>query len=542
MADFLRYNPCVHAELNASSRTVQATASWYLYFTVFISGMTTLGLELTASRLLGSVFGTSNLVWASIIGLILIYLTVGYFIGGRWADKSPYYTTMYKILAWGAFTAGLVPLVARPVLRVAADAFDLLQIGVLFGSFTAVLVLFSVPVTLLGMISPFAIRLAITDPGKAGSISGRIYAISTLGSFIGTFLPVLVLIPLIGTTQTFLLFSGLLMVVALAGMWISAGWRSTLRYAWMPVVLVILAVWLGSGRIKNSRGQIFETESAYNYIQVLEEDGYRMLRLNEGQGVHSMWHPKRIDFDGPWKQFLAAPFFNPPESAPEKVKSMAIIGLAAGTTANMATAVFGPIPIDGYEIDPEIIRVGQEYFDMNESNLNPIPQDGRLGLKQSDQRYSIIAVDAYRPPYIPWHLTTQEFFQEVYDHLEEEGVMVINVGRSPTDRRLIDGLVGTISTIFPSVYVMDVPYTFNSIIYATAQPTTIDNLYQNLIYMYTHPNTHPLLVNAVEQVVRYQQPVPESKVVFTDDLAPIEWITNNMVLSYVLFGDMEALK
>ena len=120
--------------------------------------------------------------------------------------------------------------------------------------------------------------------------------------------------------------------------------------------------------------------------------------------------------------------------------------------------------------------------------------------------------------------------------------MVINVGRSPTDRRLIDGLVGTISTIFPSVYVMDVPYTFNSIIYATAQPTTIDNLYQNLIYMYTHPNTHPLLVNAVEQVVRYQQPVPESKVVFTDDLAPIEWITNNMVLSYVLFGDMEALK
>ena len=96
----------------------------YLYLTVFFGGMVTLAIELTASRLLGSVFGTSNLVWASIIGLILIYLTVGYFVGGWWADRSPFYKTMYLILAWGAFMAGLVPLFARPVLRLAADAFD----------------------------------------------------------------------------------------------------------------------------------------------------------------------------------------------------------------------------------------------------------------------------------------------------------------------------------------------------------------------------------------------------------------------------------
>src|SRR5512139_1755685 len=167
--------------------------SKYLYFTVFAAGMVTLAIELAASRLLGTVFGTSNLVWASIIGLILIYLTIGYFIGGRWADKSPYFTTLYKILAWGAFSAGLIPLIARPVLRLAANAFDFLQVGVLFGSFIAVLILFSLPVTLLGTISPFAIRLAIHDPDQAGSISGKIYAISTLGSFVGTFLPVLVL-------------------------------------------------------------------------------------------------------------------------------------------------------------------------------------------------------------------------------------------------------------------------------------------------------------------------------------------------------------
>ena len=197
----------------------------YLYFAVFVAGMTTLALEFSASRLLGSVFGTSNIVWASIIGLILIYLTVGYFIGGRWADRFPNPGSMYTILAWGAFSSGLVPLVARPILRFVADAFDQLQVGILFGSFTSVLILFCIPVSLLGTISPFAIRLAIEDPKEAGRISGRIYAISTLGSFVGTFLPVLVFIPLIGTTWTFQIFSGFLLLTALVGMWLSSGWR-----------------------------------------------------------------------------------------------------------------------------------------------------------------------------------------------------------------------------------------------------------------------------------------------------------------------------
>ena len=131
----------------------------YLYFTVFISGMTSLAAEFGAARLLGNVFGTSNPVWAAIIGLILIYLTVGYFLGGRWADRSPQPKTMYWILAWAAFTLGVVPYVAGPVLRLAANALDNLQIGIIAGAFAGVLILFTIPVTLMGMISPFAIRL-----------------------------------------------------------------------------------------------------------------------------------------------------------------------------------------------------------------------------------------------------------------------------------------------------------------------------------------------------------------------------------------------
>ena len=514
----------------------------YLYFAVFSAGMTTLALELSAARLLGSVFGTSNLVWASIIGLILIYLTVGYFLGGRWADRSPYKRTMYSVLAWGAFAAGLVPLLARLVLPVAADAFDQLRVGILFGSFTTVLILFIVPVTLLGAISPFAIRLAIPDPEHAGRVSGRIYAISTLGSFVGTFLPVLVMIPLLGTTYTFVVFSGYLLSVALIGLWRAEGWASALRLIWMPILLVILTVLLAGGPIKRTVGQIYETESAYNYIQVLELDGHRFLRLNEGQGVHSEWHPTELDYQGPWEQFLAAPFFNPGPYGPEHVESMAIIGLAAGTLARQATEVFGPFPIDGYEIDPTIIEVGRTYFGMEQSNLNAIAEDGRWGLAKSERRYSIVAVDAYRPPYIPWHLTTQEFFQMAHDHLTDDGVLVINVGHSPNDRSLVDALAVTVGTVFPSVHVMDVPGTFNAVIYATVQPTSMDDLYNNLLYLIVREDVHPLLLDSIMRVLSNQRPTPDSGMVFSDDWAPIEWITNNMVLNYVLFGDMEALQ
>ena len=343
----------------------------YLYFAVFAAGMTTLALELTASRLLGSYFGTSNLVWASIISLILIYLTVGYLLGGKLADRSPNPKTMFSIMAWGALTAGLVPALSRPVLSNAADAFDILNMSVLIGSFISVLILFSLPTILLGTASPFAIRLAMTDRQHAGRVSGQIYAVSTSGSFVGTFLPVLILIPLVGTTATFLIFSMLLLLVAFGGLWLDTGWRGILKLSWMPIVLLLVALFTLNSPIKSTRGMIFEAESSYNYIQVLELDGYRMLRLNEGQGIHSMWHPEQLDYFGPWEQFLSAPFFNQPEFKPEYVNRVAIIGLAAGTLVRQINEVYGPVPVDGYEIDPEILEVGRNYFEMDSPNPEP---------------------------------------------------------------------------------------------------------------------------------------------------------------------------
>jgi spermidine synthase len=509
----------------------------YLILAVFFSGLTSLALEMAASRLLERTFGTSNLVWACIIGLIMIYLAAGYYLGGSWADRSPNFRTFFQIQIWAAIAIALVPLVSRPVLQAAADAFDKLEIGLLAGAFVSVLVLLIIPVILLGTVSPFAIRLSIKEAQGSGKTSGRLYAISTLGSFIGTFLPVLFLIPTIGTYRTFLVLSAILLVISLLGLWRTVGIRITLAYAWTPVVLVLIWIIGLSGPDKPTAGMIYETESSYNYIQVLESDQYRVLRLNEGQGMHSVYHPTVLDYYGPWEMVLVAPYFNPPPYNPSQVKRMAIVGLAAGTTARQATAVYGPIPIDGYEIDPKVVDVGRKYFAMTEPNLNVIIQDGRWGLEHNTNRYQIISVDAYRPPYIPWQMTTQEFFQIVRQHLTPDGVMVINVGRGPDDRRLVNALASTILTVFPSVHVVDVPQTLNSIVYATVQPTTDENFKENLAYLRSLGNVHPLLLETAKTASENLQPKPAPGQVFTDDLAPVEWLTNDMILRFVFSGE-----
>jgi spermidine synthase len=514
--------------------------SRYLALAVFVSGMTALAVELAASRLLGNVFGTSNLVWANIIGLILVYLTAGYFLGGRWADRHPSPAVFYRIMAWAALTTAVVPVVSRPVLQAAASAVEQLDAAIVLGSFASVLVLFSVPVTLMGCISPFAIRLAIQDVNAAGNVAGKLYAISTLGSIIGTFLPVLWLIPTIGTARTFFVFAALLLLVALAGLWM-ADRRIALRNSWMILALAVL-YFLGTGRsIKTTAGQIYERESAYNYIQVVEKDGIRYLRLNEGEGMHSVYAPALLLTGGTWDYFLAAPFFNPAPRRLDQVRSLAVVGLAAGTAARQYTEVYGPIPIEGYEIDPVIIEVGRTYFGMTEPNLDALAVDGRWGLAHSRRSFSVIAVDAYRPPYIPPHLTTVEFFETVRGRLSADGVVTINVARLPDDRRLIAGLAATLRAVFPSVYVTDVPFSMNSILFATVQPTTIQNLLDNYRALKSESGVPPELVTVLEWTIANLQETPEGGTAYTDDLAPIELLTNAMVVQFVLSGRLPQL-
>jgi len=509
-----------------------------LYTTAFAGGLVSLGVELAASSLLRPHFGTANLVWAAIIGLILLYLTVGNLVGGRWADRSPRRSTLFQILAWAGFSVGILPFVAQPILAIAAPSFESFRIAMLGGTFVAVLLLFSIPITLLGCVTPFVVRLSIRDVADSGRVSGRVYAVSTLGSFLGAFLPDLLLVPTIGTQNTFVLLSLILLAVACAGLF-SSGWKPPMPrvalYAAMPLIIILLALTLRHRPVKAATpGEIiYETESAYNYIQVAERsDGCRHLLLNEGGGIHSVTCPGRIETPGPWDYFLIGPYFNAPPHRPAAVESVALIGLAAGTTAQQFTEIYGPIPIDGVEIDPEIVRVGKQYFGMTQPNLEPIVADGRVFLARTEQVYSLIGVDAYRLPYIPPHLTTVEFFQQARDHLTSDGVLVINVGRVANDYRLVTAIVSTLLRVFPSAHVVEVPYSFNAIVVATVQPTTASNLAENLAVLEDHGFLHTTARRAVENL----RPTQPGDIVFTDDRASIELVTNGLLFDYVLGG------
>ena len=191
---------------------------WMLIFIVFIAGAASLSVEFAASRLLAPYFGTSLFVWANLIGLILLYLTIGYYLGGQLADRYPRPAVLYGLTAVAALLIALIPLIAYPILTWAQLLFATNPLGVFYGSLVSVLILFALPMILLGAVSPFAIRLSIKQVVSSGRTAGQLYAISTLGSIFGTFFPVFVLIPDVGTNMTFITTALALFVASLLGL------------------------------------------------------------------------------------------------------------------------------------------------------------------------------------------------------------------------------------------------------------------------------------------------------------------------------------
>ena len=508
-----------------------------LSFAILVVGLVSLGAEVAANRLLGPAFGTSNLVWAAVIGVNMAALAAGYFAGGRLADRVPDRKAFFILLGVAAATAALAPLTAGPALELTGRFAPETPAGFLLAVIVAAVILFGLPVALMGCATPFALRLLLPDSRGAGRTAGTLYAISTVGSLLGAFLPVLWLIPAVGAAGALLVLAITLALVALA--WLLRQGERRDRALLLPLLLLLALLPLSQGPLKTTPGQIFETESPYNYVEVVEREGVRYLLLNEGQGVHSIYDPADPLTRGTWDFFLAAPFFNAPPHRPEDVRSLALVGLAAGTISKQYTAAFGPIPIDGIEIDPSIVAAGRDYFAMTEPNLNVIVGDGRYELQRSGGRYDVIGVDAYRLPYIPWHLTTREFFREVRAHLDERGVVVINVGRTETDRRMVEAMTATLGTVFPTVHVMDVPGTFNSILVATVQASTPENLARNRALM--DAATPQLLRDALDYAQGALGPTVPSDVVFTDDRAPVELMTNQIVIDFVLSGSTDAL-
>jgi len=507
---------------------------------VFFCGASVMTIEMSASRLLAPYFGTSLFIWANLIGLVMIYLTLGYWLGGKLADRYPRATVLFGITAVAGFAVGLIPVLSRPILSWSLTGFENYSIGIFYGSLIGVIVLFSVPLILLGFVSPFAIRLRSLNVSKAGGTAGGVSALSTLGSILGTFIPVFLLIPYIGTAATLYTASVVLLFFSIAGLLIVGTTRPVAIYAGLLAVVLVLALFAPRGLIKPpAHGELlFEKESAYNYIQVIREGTRVSLVLNEGHAIHSIYDPNSPLTGGPWDYWLVAPYFNK-GFTPSNMKGMAMIGSAAGTAAHLYADVYPDVPVDGVEIDPEIVDVGNRFFDLGSlKNTTTHIEDGRTYLQTDgkNKQWTVVGIDAYRQPYIPFHLTTKEFFQEVSDHLTPDGVAMINAGRTASDTRLVDALANTMLQVYPHVYVIDVPTMANSMVIGTKQQdTSIDYFAQNAAGI-----ANPLLKQVFEASlqkgnIREIKPNPAG-MVFTDDKAPVEEVIDQIILGVV--GDV----
>ena len=500
--------------------------TWLVLTVAFFSGMSVLAVEISASRLLAPFFGTSIIIWAVVIGLTLLYLSIGYWIGGRLADQRPYEDTLYHIVGIASFLVGLIPFLSKPVLSVSSQAIASLNGGLFFGSLVGVLLLLAVPLTLLGMVSPFAIRLVTSDVRQAGKRAGQVFAVSTVGSILGAFIPVLLLIPTVGTRSTFLIFAVLLLGLALIA---TTRLRRRLLYTALLAILIVLWVAVNPGPVRPADGLVLEGESALQFFQVIDNPAVgRRLVLNEGIGTHSIYHPDRLLTNGPWDYFLLAPIIGGQQ--PQEVDSLLIIGLGGGTVSKQYTKVYGDdVAIDGVEIDDRVIDLGRKYFDMNEPNLKTYAEDGRTFLQRVDRRYDVIAVDAYRQPYIPFHLVTQEFFIAARDHLNDKGVLALNAGRTATDFRLVEVLSETMRSVFPYVYVIDLPSGFNnSLVYGSLRPVTDAEVRAGAV-------GDPRLAEIADRPWKLRE-VTRAETVYTDDLAPVERLIDDIVVREALHG------
>ena len=483
-------------------------------------GTSTLGAEIAAARLMAPFFGASTIVWANTIAVVLVALSIGYWFGGRMADRRPDLRSLCLLVLVASVLLGLVPIVAQPFLSLSVQAFDDVSLGAGFGSLLGVLALVAIPVLMLGAVSPWAIRLKLERIEDSGETAGRMYAISTVGSLLGTFLSALLLIPLVGTQRTFLVFALALAVVATLGL--------GRRWALVPLgVAALLALPIGTVKAAGEGKVIHETDTEYQYARVIDHaGGERTLELNEGQAIHSLYRPDTVLTDGYWDGFLVAPFAvrrDPP-------RRVAMLGFAGGTVARAYERYFPAARVDGVEIDKELFDIGHRYFGLRaRPQLHEYAEDARPFLRRIDARYDVIYLDTYRQPYIPFYLATREFFELARDRLAPGGSVVVNLGHPEGSDELEKVLSATMGTALGHVARDPIEPT-NTILIASQSPITRANLRAALPGL--PGDLRPLAQRSAARLA----PRLRGGTVYTDDKAPVEWLVDKSIVEYAAGG------
>ena len=402
----------------------------YLYMTEFFSGVAVMAVELGASRLLAPYFSSSQIVWTIIIGTIMIAMALGNLYGGRTADRDPNPDRLYRRILIAAVWIALIPVVGKYVILAVSAAliFTVSTNFLIIAAFAACMILFVYPLFLLGTVTPSLVKYTTDSLEDNGRIVGNMEAFNTVGSILGTFLPTFVTIPAVGTSVTFLLFSGILLALGLAYFLSSRSHRRSCAAALIAVVLCAVFGHRDSFAFWED-DLLYEGESVYNYLQVKETEDSVILSTNVLFGVQSV-RQKDGGLTGMYYDTaLAAPLM---AGIQEKdTFDILILGMGSGTYAAQCQEFFGGredlrLSIEGVEIDQDITDLARAYFALPEE-VSVSTYDGRAYLQAVDKQYDVILVDAYQDITIPFQMSTVEFFTLVRDHLKPGGIMAVNM-------------------------------------------------------------------------------------------------------------------
>lgn len=454
---------------------------YYLYMTEFFAGMAVMAVELGASRLLAPYFSSSQIVWTIIIGTIMIAMALGNIYGGRSADKHPDPDTLYRRLLIAAVWIAAIPVVGKYIILgvSALLVFTVSSNFLILAAFFACMLIFVYPLFLLGTVTPSLVKYTVDSLDDNGKTVGTLGAFNTIGSILGTFLPTFVTIPAVGTAITFLIFSGILLLLGLV-YFISK--RSGKRACALAIVLFLLCSIFGhSGSFAFWEDDLaYEGESIYNYLQVKETERSIILSTNVLFGVQSIMMKDDSLTNMYYDYALAAPFM---AGVPEKEEAdILVLGMGTGTYARECMKYFDNVTVEGVEIDQKITDLAHVYFDLPES-VEVTTYDGRAYLQAVDRKYDVIMVDAYQDITIPFQMSSVEFFSLVKEHLKEDGVMVVNMNMK-SDMTASDGsedgintyLSDTISAVFDCVYTVDVASSTNRELFASDNPEMAERL------------------------------------------------------------------
>jgi len=496
-----------------------------LYTVVFVAGAAVLAIEILGTRILGPFYGVSLFLWSALITVTLVALSAGYWLGGRWADRGAHLSRLgWLLAAAGVWLVG-VPLIARPLL-VVAEPFGL-RLAVLVAAF----VLFAPPLTLLGMVTPYAIRLRAASLAEVGRTAGNLYALSTLASVLAALATGFWLIPTVGVTRLLRLVGAMLLLGAAAA---CGSDRKKGRGAsvLLTVGLSLAGFGIASTGLRHGKtpaadpGLIALIDSPYAEIRVVDAEQGRILLIDGG--VHTVVDPEtwRSRFDYVAVVDIAKHFFSKPGR-------LLLIGLGGGSVAKSFAR--DGWRIDAVEIDPAIVDVARRHFGFVDGDARVFTTDGRAFLRSHHDAYDIVVIDAFGSSAIPFHLITVEAFELVARHLRPRGVLAINIEAVGWRDPIVASVAATLGRAFTRVVALPIaepPNTLgNLILLASDRVLEFDEerLGRPLDYL-ADPDAHRAVVQQNHAWDNRFAPDPRRGSVFSDDLNPVDVLAERINL------------